>query len=97
MKIPQEDLFSSQTADYKSETQLKARSPTDILQNPHPDLELYSYILEINEHMFFKKVTLNGSFLKKKNKNKTKKKKKKKRRKKKKQLKKSKQKVSCHF
>ena len=78
MKIPQEDLFSSQTADYKSETQLKARSPTDILQNPHPDLELYLYILEINEHMFFKKVTLNGSFLKKKNKNKTKKKQKKK-------------------
>ena len=78
MKIPQEDLFSSQTADYKSETQLKARSPTDILQNPHPDLELYFHILEINEHMFFKKVTLNGSFLKKKNKNKTKKKQKKK-------------------
>ena len=83
MKIPQEDLFSSQTADYKSETQLKARSPTDILQNPHPDLELYLYILEINEHMFFKKVTLNGSFLKKKNKNKTKKKQKKKKKNKK--------------
>ena len=65
-----EDSFYSQAADYKSETQLKARTRTDIFQKPH--LELYLYVLEIYEHMFFKKVALNGSFLKKKKKNKTK-------------------------
>ena len=62
--MPQEDSFSSQAADYKSETQLKTRPPTDILQKPHPDLELQ--VLEINEHLFFKKLTVNGCFLKKK-------------------------------
>ena len=70
--MPQEDSFYSQAADYKSEIQLKARTPTDILQKPNQDLELYLYVLEIHEHMFFKKVALNGSFLKKKKKNKTK-------------------------
>ena len=68
--MPPEDSFYSQAADYKSETQLKARTRTDIFQKPH--LELYLYVLEIYEHMFFKKVALNGSFLKKKKKNKTK-------------------------
>ena len=68
--MPPEDSFYSQAADYKSETQLKARTRTDIFQKPH--LELYLYVLEIHEHMFFKKVALNGSFLKKKKKNKTK-------------------------
>ena len=75
--MPQEDSFSSQAADYKSETQLKTRPPADILQKPHPDLELYLYVLEIHEHLFFKKLALNGCFLKKKKKNKTKKQKKK--------------------
>ena len=65
--MPEED--SSQAADYKSETELKTRPPTDILQKPHPDLELYLYVLEIDEHLFFKKLVLNGCFLKKKNKN----------------------------
>ena len=68
--MPQWDSFPSQAADYKSETQLKTRSPTDILQKPHPDLELYLYVLEIHEHLFFKKLTLNGCFLKKKKKKK---------------------------
>ena len=68
--MPPEDSFYSQAADYKSETQLKARTRTDIFQKPH--LELYLYVLEIYEHMFFKKVALNGSFLKKKKKSKTK-------------------------
>ena len=68
--MPPEDSFYSQAADYKSGTQLKARTRTDIFQKPH--LELYLYVLEIYEHMFFKKVALNGSFLKKKKKNKTK-------------------------
>ena len=68
--MPPEASFYSQAADYKSETQLKARTRTDIFQKPH--LELYLYVLEIYEHMFFKKVALNGSFLKKKKKNKTK-------------------------
>ena len=40
VKMPQEDSFSSQAADFKSETQLKT-GPPDILQKPHPDLELY--------------------------------------------------------
>ena len=66
--MPQWDSFPSQAADYKSETQLKTRSPTDILQKPHPDLELYLYVLEIHEHLFFKKLTLNGCFLKMKKK-----------------------------
>ena len=69
--MPEED--SSQAADYKSETELKTRPLTDILQKPHPDLELYLYVLEIDEHLFFKKLVLNGCFLKKKNKNKQKK------------------------
>ena len=69
--MPQEDSFSSQAADYKSETQLKTRPPTDILQKPHPDLELQ--VLEINEHLFFKKLTVNGCFLKKKKNKKNKK------------------------
>ena len=77
--MPQEDSFSSQAADYKSETQLKTRPPADILQKPHPDLELYLYVLEIHEHLFFKKLALNGCFFKKKkNKNKQKTKKEKK-------------------
>ena len=82
--MPQEDSFYSQAADYKSEIQLKARTPTDILQKPNQDLELYLYVLEIHEHMFFKKVALNGSFLKKKKKNKTKQKNKQKKQKQKK-------------
>ena len=73
--MPQEDSFSSQAADYKSETQLKTRPPTDILQKSHPDPGLYLQVLEIHEHLFFKKLALNGYFLKKKKnkKNKTKK------------------------
>ena len=66
--MPQEDSFSSQAADYKSETQLKTRPPADILQKPHPDLELYLYVLEIHEHLLFKKLAPNGCFLKKKKK-----------------------------
>ena len=62
--MPQEDSFPSQAADYKSETHLK---------KPYPDLELYLYVLEIHEHLFFKKLALNGCFLKKKKKNKNKK------------------------
>ena len=65
----QEDSFSSQEADYKSETQLKPRRPTDILQEPHPDLEFYLYVLEIHEQMFFRKLASKGCFLKKKKKN----------------------------
>ena len=68
MKIPQEDSFSSQAADYKSETQLKTRTPTDILQKPHLDLELYLYALEIHEHLLFKILAPNGCFLEKKKK-----------------------------
>ena len=71
--MPQEDSFSIQAVDYKSETQLKIRCPTDILQKPHPDLELYLYVLEIHEHLFFKKLALNGYFLKKKEEKTTKK------------------------
>ena len=67
--MPQENSFPSQAADYKSETQLKTRPlTTDILQKPHPDLELYLYVIEIHEHLFFKKLTLNGCFLKMKKK-----------------------------
>ena len=71
--MPQEDSFSIQAVDYKSKTQLKIRSPTDILQKPHPDLELYLYVLEIHEHLLFKKLALNGCFLKKKEEKTTKK------------------------
>ena len=66
--MPQEYSFPSQAADYKSATQLKTRPHTDILQKPHLDLELYLYVLEIYEHLFFKKLALNGCFLKKKEK-----------------------------
>ena len=66
--MPQEDSFPSQAADYKSETQLKTRPPTDILHKPHPDLELYLYVLEIHEQLFYKKLAPNGYFLKKKKK-----------------------------
>ena len=66
--MSQEDSFSSQATDYKSETQLKTRPPPDILQKPHPDLELYLYVLEIHEHLFFKTLAPNGCFLKKKKK-----------------------------
>ena len=66
--MSQEDSFSSQATDYKSETQLKTRPPADILQKPHPDLELYLYVLEIHEHLLFKKLAPNGCFLKKKKK-----------------------------
>ena len=66
--MPQEYSFPSQAADYKSTTQLKTRAHTDILQKPHLDLELYLYVLEIYEHLFFKKLALNGCFLKKKEK-----------------------------
>ena len=52
--------------------QLKTRPPTDILQKPHPDLELYLYVLEIHEHLFSKKLALNGCFLKRRRKKKTK-------------------------
>ena len=69
LKRPEEDLLSSQAVDYKSETQLKTRPLTDILQKPHPDLELYLYVLEMHEHLFFKKLALNGCFIKKKEKN----------------------------
>ena len=41
---------------------------TDILQTPHPDLELYLYVLEIHEHLLFKTLAPNGCFLKKKKK-----------------------------
>ena len=34
--------------------------------NPHPDLELYFYVLEIHEHLFFKILAPNSCFLKKK-------------------------------
>ena len=66
--MPQEDSFPSQAADYKTETQLQTRPPTDILHKPHPDLELYLYVLEIHEHLLFKKLAPNGCFLKKKKK-----------------------------
>ena len=66
--MPQKYSFPSQAADYKSATQLKTRPHTDILQKPHLDLELYLYVLEIHEHLFFKKLALNGCFLKKKEK-----------------------------
>ena len=66
--MPQVDSFSSQDADYKSETQLKTRSPREILQKLHPDLDLYLYVLEIHEHVFFKKLAINGCFSKKKKK-----------------------------
>ena len=66
--MSQEDSFSSKATDYKSETQLKTRPPADILQKPHPDLELYLYVLEIHEHLLFKKLAPNGCFLKKKKK-----------------------------
>ena len=66
--MSQEDSFSSQAADYKSETQPKTRSLADILQKPHPDLELYLYVLEIHEQLLFKKLAPNGCFLKKKKK-----------------------------
>ena len=66
--MPQERSFRSQAADYKPAIQLKPKPPTDILQKPHPDLELYLYVLEIHEHLFFKKLALNGCFLKKKEK-----------------------------
>ena len=72
--MPQEDSFSSQAADCKSETQLKTRPPTIILQKPHPGFK--PHVLETHEHLFFKKLALNGCFLKKKKKNKTKNKKK---------------------
>ena len=68
--MPQEDSFSSQAADCKSETQLKTRPPTIILQKPHPGFK--PHVLETHEHLFFKKLALNGCFLKKKKKNKTK-------------------------
>ena len=72
--MPQEISFRSQAADYKPAIELKPKPPTDILQKPHPDLELYLYVLEIHEHLLFKKVAPNGCFLKRrrKNKNKTK-------------------------
>ena len=66
--MPQENSFPSQAADYKSETQLKTRPLTDILQKPHLDLELYLYALEIHEHLLFKNLAPNGCFLKKKKK-----------------------------
>ena len=66
--MPQEDSFSSQAADYKSETQLKTRPPTDIIEKPHPNLELYLCVLEIHEHLLFKILAPNGCFLKKKKK-----------------------------
>ena len=72
--MPQKYSFPSQAADYKSATQLKTRPHTDILQKPHLDLELYLYVLEIHEHLFFKKLALNGCFLKRKKKKKQKKK-----------------------
>ena len=59
--MPQVDSFSSQAADYKSETQLKTRPPREILQKLHPDLNLYLYALEIYEHVFFKELAINGS------------------------------------
>ena len=59
--MPQERSFRSQAADYKPAIQLKPKPPTDILQKPHPDLELYLYVLEIHEHLFFKKLAPNGS------------------------------------
>ena len=34
LKMPQEDSFPSQAADYKSETQLQTRPPTDVLHRP---------------------------------------------------------------
>ena len=71
--MPQENSFPSQAADYKSETQLKTRPLTDILQKPDPNLELDLYVIEIHEHLFFKKLTLNGCFLKMKKKKTTKK------------------------
>ena len=66
--MPQERSFRSQAADYKPAIQLKPKPPTDILQKPHPDLELYLYVLEIHEHLFYKKLAPNGCFLKKKKK-----------------------------
>ena len=66
--MPQEDSFSSQAADCKSETQVKTRPTADILRNPHPDLELNLYVLKIQEHLLFKKLSPNGCFLKKKKK-----------------------------
>ena len=73
LKMPQKDSFSSQAADCKFETQLKTRRPTDILPKPHPDLELYLYVLEIHEHLFFKKLAPNNCVLKRRKKNKKKK------------------------
>ena len=66
--MPQEISFRSQAADYKPAIELKPKPPTDILQKPHPDLELYLYVLEIHEHLLFKKLPSNGCFLKKKKK-----------------------------
>ena len=67
--MPQERSFRSQAADYKPAIQLKPKPLTDILQKPHPDLELYLYVLEIHEQLFLKKLALNGCLLKKTKKN----------------------------
>ena len=63
--MPQEDSFSSQAAAYKFETQLKTKPPTDILRKSYPDLELHLYVLEMHEHLLFKKLAPNGYFLQK--------------------------------
>ena len=70
-EVKKKYFFLSQVAGYKSATQLKTASPpaTDILQIPHPDLELYLNVLEIQEDIFFKK-PLNDCLLLKKEENK---------------------------
>ena len=70
-EVKKKYFFLSQVAGYKSATQLKTAPPpaTDILQIPHPDLELYLNVLEIQEDIFFKK-PLNDCLLLKKEENK---------------------------
>ena len=66
-EVKKKIFFLSQVAGYKPATQLKTEPPpgTGILQIPHPDLELYLNVLEIQENIFFKK-PLNGCSLVKK-------------------------------
>ena len=61
LKTPPKDLIS------QSATQAKTNPLTGILQIPHPGLELFLYVLEIKEHLFFRK-PLSGCLPKRKKK-----------------------------
>ena len=64
LKMPARGPIAQSSSRLSAYNSTKNKTLTGILQKPHPDLELYLYILEKRVHLFFRK-PVNDCLLKK--------------------------------